>query len=298
MRFHSDKYRVVNLIVALVISAAMYAVFLTSAEAHSIGQPPYFLVNGKYANLYPVPLTSLSNFDLPQDLAPENYLVNQTINFELDINKLPAPPDIVRKTQFTWEFGDGSKGSGIRIDHLYSKTGSFILNVYADDGTTPTSQLLDKVLVNVLPSQDYQLPKAVIKVNGKISSDPLTDILEFDLGDNLNFDGSDSKSSSKIVSYFWDFSDQSSSNNMKTVHSYKIKADQVFPVLRIKTSDGFIADNFVEIKNSNFLQGQPVTGVQTPIINKPIAPSQLKWSILVIAISVLGGLIARKRLKK
>src|SRR5579884_4292014 len=134
-------------------------------SAHLAGQPPFFVINDKYSNLYPVPLTSLSDFPLPQDLAPATYLVNTDLDMKFDITKLPAPPDVVKKTQFFWDFGDGDKGTGLEMHHTYKKPGSYILTVNAFDGTTPAPQLLESVLINVLPNWNYKLPQAVIRIN-------------------------------------------------------------------------------------------------------------------------------------
>src|SRR5574337_885091 len=137
------------------------------AEGHLAGQPPFLKVNGVYAQLYPVPVTSLYNFDLPQDQPPDNYLVNQPINFELDKGRLPAPSEVIDKTKFDWDFADGSHDQGLKTSHIYTKMGSYILKIYADDNTTPKPQLIESVLINVLPDKSYQLPKAIIKVNGQ-----------------------------------------------------------------------------------------------------------------------------------
>lgn len=142
-------------ILALALFIILYSLFPLVAEGHFAGQPPFFKVNGTYANLYPVPLTSLYNFDLPQDLAPENYLVNSNISFELDKNKLPASSEVIAKTRFDWDFTDGTHAEGLTANHKFNNVGSYIIKIYADDGTTPNPQLLESVLLNVLPSLDY-----------------------------------------------------------------------------------------------------------------------------------------------
>lgn len=274
------------------------SIFFLPVSAHTLGQPPYFKVNGEYANLYPVPLTSLSDFALPQDMTPGKYLVNQEIYFELDVSKLPAPPNVVKKTKFSWDFGDFGKGSGLVEDHTYTKIGSYILKIYADDGTTPTPQLLESALINVLPDKNYELPQAVIKVNGKISKDPLIDILKVPLDQSLNFDGSSSRNgSSKIVSYFWDFGDQKSSDQKITVHKYATDLSQIFPVLRVKTQDGFLADSYLELQNQA-LGSNPL--VDKPVSPKPkvTSPSQTKYTLIGLTILLIGSFLVWKKLKK
>ncbi len=99
-------------------------IFAKPVSAHTFGQPPFLKINEQYANLYPVPLTSLYNFDLPQDLAPETYLINQSISFELDKTRLTAPPNIVYKTKFDWYFAHGNHAQGIISQHTFSQIGS------------------------------------------------------------------------------------------------------------------------------------------------------------------------------
>lgn len=246
------------------------SLLITPVSAHLFGQPPFFKVNGAYSNLYAVPLTSLSDFNLPQDQSPANYLVNQPINFEFDVSRLPAPADVVKKTQFTWDYGDGSKGEGLKNTHTYTKIGSYFLTVDAFDGTTPQPQLLESVLVNVLPDNSYQLPKAVIKVNGQGSSDPLTDIKVFPFDQNIQLDGTASTAnSSKVVSYFWDFGDQQSSTDPSPTHFYPGNQTQIFPVLRVKDANGFIADSYLEIENQKNVAVKGTNPIDTQKANAP-----------------------------
>ncbi|MEX2027902.1 MAG: PKD domain-containing protein [Candidatus Curtissbacteria bacterium] len=238
----------------IVILVILLKVFLPAGVfAHLAGQPPFFKVNGVYSGLYPVPTTSIADFPLPQDLGPDNYLVGKPIDFEIDTNQLPVPSDIVQKTTFSWDFGDGGEGSGLKNSHTYTKPGSYRLTIHAEYEQVSGNQLFQSVLLNVLPSPDYQLPKAKISVNGKTSRDPLVDILRFPYGTELTFDASGSSApSSKIVEYFWDFGDSQTSGEAKTTHTYSkdLPQQQVFPVLRIKDENGFIADSFVEIDNA------------------------------------------------
>ncbi len=265
------------------------------AFAHLSNGLPFFKINGQYSALYPVPVTSLENFNLPQDLAPSNYLVNQSLNFEIDITKFSVAPEIVAKTKYNWDFGDGAQVHGLAATHTYTKIGSYILSIYADDGQTPKPQLFESVLINILPTMDYQLPKAVIKVNGQEVKNPLVDVLKFAFNGKLKFDGtSSSANSSRIVYYFWDFGDRQSSGSEVATHSFDKVLDrgQIFPVLRVKDANGFIADAYAEIDNQNFLQSGTMTntkngaGVSTNP-KKVNPPSQFKYTLEVI-VTLLG----------
>lgn len=274
----------------ILLTIISYQLSIKPAEGHLAGQPPFFKVNGAYANLYFVPLTSLSNFQLPQDMPSGKYLVNSPLVFELDVARLPnANPQNISQTTFTWNFGDGSEFSGLKTSHTYTKMGSYILTITAFDNTTPTPQLLESALINVLPNPDYQLPKAVITVNGRQSQDPLTDILQFQLGTKLHFDASLSKG--QIISYWWDFGDQKSSTQKTVDHYYPGDLTQVFPVLRVKDNQGFISDSFVEVQNSS--QGNFVTNSPKPVAKKVVSTSQLPIVLLVTGLLILVTVMAR-----
>ncbi len=274
----------------------LYAIPVISA--HTFGQPPFFKVNGEYANLYPVPVTSLYNFDLPQDLAPGNYLLNQPINFEMDKGRLPAPPEIVLKTKFSWDLGDGTHAQGLSTTHTYTRGGSYILKIYADDGTTPNPQLLESALINILPQSSYQLPQAKILINGKESHDPLSDVLSADLKDSLPFDGSKSTSSNKITEYFWDFGDQKSGFGVNQAHTYPKDLSQIFIVLRIKDENGFLSDNFVEIQNTQNGKEQNST-TSSPVKKSNQLPLSLLSLVILIGLIVIARwwLLGRRREK-
>ncbi len=297
----------------LLFAILLVFIFPKSTLAHFANQQPFFKINSQYANLYPVPLTSLENFNLPQDLSPSNYLVNQTLNFEIDISRFPVLPEVASKTKYNWDFGDGQQTHGLTASHTYTKIGSYILAIYADDGVTVKPQIFESILVNILPSKDYQLPKAVIKINSKQVNDPLTDISRFDFENQIKFDATASVANSgKIVEYFWDFGDQQSSSSAITSHSYDKSRGQgqFFPVLRVKDANGFIADTFAEIENPNNLTRNPSFNYPAPaalpvgIGNKGAKkPSQLKYSVgglillLVIAYTI-RWLILRRKAKK
>ncbi len=275
----------------------LFLVFPRTVSAHSFGQPPYFKVNGVYSNLYTVPTTSLEDFNLPQDQTPDKYLVNVPINFEVDTARMSVPSDIVAKTKFTWDFGDGSTATGLKESHAYSKIGSYILSIHAQDSTVPTPQLLETAELNIVPSMDYQLPTAVIKINGLQSKDPLTDILSFKLTNLISFDGSSSSSpNGQITSYTWDFGDQKSGDQSNMTHAYSDDLSQVFPVLRVTDNQGFFGDAFVEIKNGNQSIANPILSPAPQTGSKPSSGSNNLG--IILGAGVLAGIIFLVILKK
>lgn len=239
-----------KLIITLIIFAFFSLATSSKIFAHSVGQPPFFKINGVYSDLYSVQSTSLESLELPQDIAPEPVLVNQAIQFEIDTLALQVPDSIINQTQFTWEYGDGEKGTGLKNEHIYKKQGSFILKIYAKTAQDSTPQLFQSALINIIPTKEYQLPKPILKVNDWISKDPISDIAKTKFGQLLGFDATDSKGTGEIKEYIWDFGDGTSGTGPQATHVYDKDLTLVFPLLRIKDSNGFFADTYVQINNA------------------------------------------------
>src|SRR5262245_33334397 len=127
MRLQVTGYRLQILIVCFLF----FLIVPPRVSAHLVGQPPFFKINNEYSILYPVPTTSLADFNLLQDIATKSFLINQNLNFDIDTSQLPIPQEVIKQTVFDWDFGDGSKGSGLKNTHAYAKMGSFILTVNA-----------------------------------------------------------------------------------------------------------------------------------------------------------------------
>lgn len=272
-------------------------IFTSPALAHTSGQPPFFKINGKYSGLYPVPSTSLPDFNLPQDLAPENYLANQKLDFEIDTQYLQVPKDIVAKTIFSWDFGDGEKGSGLKLSHTYKTQRSYILTINADYDQVVGSQLIQSILINILPNNNYQLPKPVISVNNRQSKDPLTDVLYFPFGTSLNFDASQSEAnSSKIVSYTWDFGDSKSEDQQIINHTFSndLPQQQVFPVLRLKDSNGFITDTYIQITNSKSQENNTTPNIQTRP-KKTLNQTLIFIPAALLILAIIGIIVKNKK---
>lgn len=238
--------------------------------AHIPGQPPFIKINGKECGFYPVLSSSLQDLNLAQDNAPEKYLVGQKIDFEIEINNLPAPPDVIRKAKYTWHFGDGQTSTGLTNVHYYDQMGSYVLTIFIDTGLGPKPDLLDSIFIDVLPDNNYQLPVSKFSVNGS-TQDTVSNLSDADIQKGVKFDSSLTKAgTAPIVSYLWDFGDTNSSQEKAATHSFDPSLLYIFPILRVKDSNGFISDSTVEIDRADAVQArQPKPG----LINPPPGPT-------------------------
>jgi hypothetical protein len=231
----------------------LFLIFPQNVFAHGAGLPPFFKINGVIANAYPIQSAS-PLFTVPQDLAPANYVKDTNITFEIDTQALSAvfADDVLKSTKYEWDFGDGTKGTGAKNVHKYSKIGSVVLSVTA---SFPNQQadavLIESVMLQILPDKDFKLPQAVIFANDKEVKNPLKDQVDVDLNNSVTLDASKSKApSSKIVSFEWDFSDSRKSNKATTTHRYKLPQYYISPAVRITDDKGFIIDTSVNLRNS------------------------------------------------
>jgi hypothetical protein len=118
------------------------------------GQPSFFIVNGKYSDFYPWPTTKILSPELPQDIGPEKYHVNQPITFEIDFTKFPqVTPEQLKKTKFYWKYGDNALGNGAQNTHAYAKPGKYVLEILADDNTMPSPQLFESIELTIVPDE-------------------------------------------------------------------------------------------------------------------------------------------------
>ncbi len=254
----------------------LFLSFPLPAQAHSTG-PPFFKIGGQLAPPYSVQVTSLTDFKLPQDISPVNYRVGETIEFEIDTLQLIFAPEVLAKTTFLWDFGDGQTATGIKNSHRYTQPGSKLLTIKADLPEAEP-QLIESALINILPGPDWQLPEPVLQVNGQRSNNPDTEPIKVDFNQDVQFDATASQApSSPIVSYFWDFGDGSSSTEARVNHHYQpYSAGTITAVLRITDNQGFYVDRHVWLK---------------PLTEPEATPTRPLWPAVGIGLAVLGLII-------
>lgn len=262
---------------------------ISPAQAHNADQLPFLNVDRQNAKIYPVGSTSLTTLTLPQDIGPGVYLINKLITFSLIPANLPIQSDAIAKTTFSWDFGDGSTATGSEVSHTYTKIGShevYLRSSSQEEGIP--AQILDVVLLNILPSSTYVLPQANITANNAQPSNPYTDILKLNLHSPIQFSSTASTAPAGIATILWDMGDQSSASIAVAYHSYDSLLKYVLPMVRITDKNGFFSDAFVQIEDdpskSGFITPTPAT--------KSSASSGIKTVVASMLILVIGSTIA------
>jgi len=234
----------------------IFLLFPSPIFSHGSGYPPFFKIDGKLIDPYFLQNVGVfsSTLNIPQDVANKIYIPNEPINFEIDMKPLESvfATEVMDKLQFIWDFGDGTRGEGIKNSHAYKKAGSYIVSISVDYGDPAIEPpVIETALVQVVPHRGYQLSKPVVKINDKKGTKENYSILDFDLKNALNFDASESKSSSsQIVSYEWDFGDDKSAKGKSVKHQYELPQAFATVVLRIIDKNGLFTDSYVNVRNT------------------------------------------------
>lgn len=263
--------------------------FPSSAFAH-VSNESVFTVNGKPADVNKSQELRENLFNLPpdSDQAPENYLIHETLTFETETAHLAFDQKTIENTNYSWNFGDGTKEitqkGATTYSHAYEKIGTFNLRVYADyDGKG--KRLVQSLLLNILPDASYILPQAAILIDNNLIKTPSLDIA---LGDTHVFKAATITSpTSRIVSYEWDFDDGTTNNKESTEHKFQLPQYSAAVALRITDENGFYSDTVVNLENNG--------------ANEPPIPGNLKvkyvaaLGVAVISLVVLFVVFKKKK---
>lgn len=131
---------------------------------------------------------------------PDTLETNESGTFEASINQEADQP-----VTYTWNFGDGSTGSGLLTNHSYSSTGRYSIRFQAsNEGGSDADTISVRV---VEPPQ----PASVTSINA--TPNPV------DEGETVRF--SSNVQGDSPVSYSWNFGDGSSAMSQSPTHTYE-----------------------------------------------------------------------------
>jgi PKD repeat protein len=111
-----------------------------------------------------------------------------------------------RIVSYSWDFGDGNKGSGVEATHGYAAAGSFqvALTVKDNEGATGSANRTVTVKANAAPVANFVFSP----------SDPkIQDSVYFNASSSTDSDG-------RIASYSWDFGDGGKGSGVEATHYY------------------------------------------------------------------------------
>lgn len=149
------------------------------------------------------------------------FSVYRTVSF-LASGRDPDRDDLT----YSWNFGDGTTGTGSSATHSYNNLGTYTVTVRVNDGRGGTDS--DSIMIRINPLMSTTLnqePIAIIDVSDRTVAPE----------GNIVFDGSRSYDpDGNIVSYEWDFDDGTSASEPVVTHRY---SNSGFYVVRLTVTD-------------------------------------------------------------
>lgn len=103
---------------------------------------------------------------------------------------------------YDWDFGDGSVGSGVRVEHLYPTPDAYTVNLTVTDETGLSAKASQTVVVSLARN-----PFAAFTVTRDLMS------VSVDASASFDADGT-------IVSYAWNFGDGGTASGVTATHTY------------------------------------------------------------------------------
>ena len=141
---------------------------------------------------------------------PDTLETNESGTFEASLSN---SEDVDQEgLEYTWEFGDGSTGSGLLTTHSYSQTGQYTIQFKAQNSGGADSSTVSVTVVR--PPQ----PARVTTINA--NPNPVTE------GDQVRF--TSNVSGDSPITYSWDFGDGSTASGRTSSRSRS--AGRNFPV--------------------------------------------------------------------
>lgn len=273
-------------LITFVLSLILVSTFATSSQAH-IGGIPFINLNDK-----PTLVNDFNNYtgrsDIPQDDAPEAYLSNQPIKFEVLQKFLQIPEDVFNQSQFRWKFDQNTEKyeTGSLVSYSFDKPKTYFVELQVKGPDQVDFQPLNTLGINIVSDHSYKLPKVTlsaatdnnkpdkpIKYTATIETDP----------------------TSQIASYLWDFDDDQTSTEVSPIHKFSDENVIHGVTLKVTDTNGFVGyaglqifnnDNKLEI--SNIKPGEPEVSVDT---NFSTSSGINPWLFIIPGIAIFAFFI-------
>ena len=148
---------------------------------------------------------------------PYSGTVNQPVQFD---GSGSSDPD-GNIVSYEWDFGDGHTGTGSMPEHTFTKADTFIVSLTVTDNDGAFTKQM--TMATIVPANQPPIADAGGPYNGTVNEP-----VQFDGSGSGDFDGS-------IISYTWDFGDNSNGTGPKPTHTYTTDGD--FTITLVVTDD-------------------------------------------------------------
>jgi len=170
---------------------------------------------------------------------------------------------------YLWDFGDGTTAVGVEVNYAYEDDGvySVTLTVIDDDGATASTSTT-KTVSNRSPVALFTENATVVKKE---------EVIYFDASGSYDLDG-------YIVSYFWDFGDETNATGVTVGHAYD--EDGNYTVTLTVTDDDGAFSSMSEVK---MVEKEEVAGWPLALL------AAIGLGIAALTATLLYGLYRRRK---
>lgn len=150
---------------------------------------------------------------------------------------------------YRWDFGDGKTADGVRVEHRYSRPGTYqVTLIVEDDGTSlcTKARAQSEIWINKSPVGKLNMSKNLVAVNESVT---------FDAIGSIDSDG-------EIVGYFWDFGDGTTAESQSAEHRYS--APGRYKVRLMIEDDSGLKNATSDIAETITVNAPPVARAQPP----------------------------------
>lgn len=136
-------------------------------------------------------------------------------------------------TSYQWDFQDGGSSTEMNPVHIFETDGTYNVSLTVTDDTGNTAIAIVTVTVGMV---ENEAPVAVIQVNATSGEAPL----------EITFTGSQSLDDFDVESFFWQFGDGASSDQVDPVYTFQSPGDYIV-VLTVTDAGGLISTATITI---------------------------------------------------
>jgi len=194
-------------------------------------------------------------------------------------------------SEYVWDFGDGSSGSGVTPVHTYAEAGTYSISLEVKDDSGAAS-IIEYTEAVVAEETDESEDDDEGDDSGD-GSEPVENEIpvadpggpyEGTAGQEITFDGSASTDSDgNVTEYVWDFGDGSSGSGVSPVHAYA-EAGNYTVKLSVKDDDGELSEEnstTVNITAAPEEEDDEEDEEQQPLISRAVGQYSTTFSIVV-----------------
>lgn len=182
---------------------------------------------------------------------------------------------------FTWDFGDGSTGTGAQPYHVYTRQGTFKVNLNVTDGVGPAGNANTQLTVGPAPAEAI-----TASTGGPYANAP---------NQAIPFDGSGSRDNlSYPLTYSWSFGDGATATGLNPTHAYAAEGTYTVSVTATSgTASGTASSTVTITPNLNVVITSPASGallaVNTATVSGTVSVANAKVTVNGVTAQVSGN---------